>query len=509
MSSERRLARAIDRDGAELADLRRAIVRAALECNRTFREDVLAALVQRRATETSRLARAALSLMIENAGAAEDSDLPLCQDTSQFVVFLDVGTDVQPARVDIRSLVRDAILDAAEEGGFRSSVVDDPLVRLKRGNDPVVHIDLKQGGSSVTVAAVGCGGENMSRLQMFRPGANWDDISDFVIESARLAGAKPCPPTVVGIGVGGDSESAMLMAKRSLFLPIGSRHPSMGDQESALLSRLNAEGIGVHGFGGESTCLDVHVRKAPCHMATLPVAVCFSCYVGRWRTVEFDSPFDLEEQLRRQRAEPRTRESNDASWLAEHVDVELTTPVEEGQVGQLRAGQLVSLSGKLLVARDAAHRRMLDGLNAGQALPFDPRGSAVYYAAPSPRRNGAVGSIGPTTSARMDEFTEPLLKQGVRITLGKGERDPRMASVFARHGAAYLVAIGGTGAAIAEHVIGQRVIAYDELGCEAVLEIEVRNLPAIVVIDTTGNDLYKHLHALAACHQPVRGDGEA
>ena len=264
------------------------IARLCVEANRNLPGDVCAALHQAAQEEPFAPARDILDLLVKNEGIARETQMPICQDTGMAVVFADVGQEVHIVG-DFEAAIHEGVRRGYVDGLLRKSVVADPLRRVNtKDNTPaIIHTRLVPGDRvTLTVAPKGFGSENMSRLAMLTPAAGVDGVKNFVLETVRLAGANPCPPMVLGIGIGGDFEQVAEMAKRALMIPLDEQNPDpfYAELEQELLSAVNATGIGPQGFGGKTTCLGLHILQKPTHIAGLPVAVNVSCHVTRHAT---------------------------------------------------------------------------------------------------------------------------------------------------------------------------------------------------------------------------------
>lgn len=469
--------------------------------------DFVRALRRALASETQAPARAAIEQLLVNSRLAALGRRPLCQDTGVGQVFLRVGLGVQFYRRDgasPRSLqaiadegVRRAYRDPVNP--LRATMVADPLGRRTntRDNTPaVVHCELVAGDAvDVLVVAKGGGGDVKARFATLNPS---DSVADWVIGQLPGMGAGWCPPGTLGIGIGGTPEQAMLLAKLSLFEPIDmdllqARGPADAAEALRLdvYRRANALGIGAQGLGGTSAVLDVKLGVAPCHAATLPVALVPNCAATRYLRFRLDGsgPARLEEPaLQAWEGIPERFALPDAV----RVDLDHLDP---RQVATWQVGQTLLLSGAVLTARDAAHKRLVDLLARGQPLPVDLRQRVVYYVGPVDAVRGeAVGPAGPTTANRMDRFVEPLLaRTGLLAMIGKAERGPEAIAAIRRHGGAYLSATGGAAYLLSKAIRRARVLAFEDLGMEAIHEFELVDFPVTVAVDSRG----RSIHALA------------
>jgi fumarate hydratase class I len=346
---------------------------------------------------------------------------------------------------------------------------------------------------TVTVAAKGGGSENKARFTNLAPAAS---VADWVVSTVETLGAGWCPPGLLGIGVGGSVEKSMVMAKEVLLEKIDMpdllrRGPRDAVEELRLdiYERVNALGIGAQGLGGLTTVVDVKVRTFPCHAASKPVGLIPQCAADRYVTFTLDgsgpavlTPPDLSlwpEIARDPQAAPARR-----------VDLDR---LDREAVAGWRAGETLLLSGKMLTGRDAAHKRMAELMARGEPLPVDLAGRAIYYVGPVDAvRDEAVGPAGPTTSTRMDGFTDALLERtGLLVMIGKAERGPDTVRSIARHGAAYLIAVGGAAYLVSKAIKSARVLAFADLGMEAIHEFTVEDMPVTVAVDSTGTAIHQ------------------
>jgi fumarate hydratase class I len=466
--------------------------------------DFLRALRRAWETETQPPARAAIEQLLINSRLSALGRRPLCQDTGVVQVFLRVGAGVQFIRRDgapPRSL--QAVVDEAVHAAYidpinplRATMVADPLGRRlnTRDNTPaVVFTEIVEGDRlEVLVAAKGGGGDVKARFATLNPS---DSVADWVLSQLPGMGAGWCPPGVLGVGIGGSPEQAMLLAKLSLFDPIDIdllRARGASDASEALRldlhRRINALGIGAQGLGGLNTVLDVKVRTAPCHAAAIPVALVPNCAATRYLRLELDGsgPANIE---------PPSLSEWDG--IPEHFDPVDAVRVNLDQlsrteVGGWRVGQTLLLSGRTLTARDAAHKRLVDLLERNEPLPVQLRDRVVYYVGPVDAVAGeAVGPAGPTTATRMDKFVERLLADtGLLAMIGKAERGPEAVASIRRHGAVYLSATGGAAYLLSKSIRAARVVAFEDLGMEAIREFELVDFPVTVAVDAAGRAIH-------------------
>jgi fumarate hydratase, class I len=444
------------------------------------------------------VAKDAIAQILTNSRLCAEGHRPICQDTGIVNVFLKIGMgvrfDFDDALEDVvNEGVRRAYLDA--ENPLRASILGDVLGGRKntRDNTPaVIHVELVSGNKvAVDVAAKGGGSEAKSKFAMLNPS---DSIAEWVLKTVPSMGAGWCPPGMLGIGIGGTAEKAMLLAKEALMEPIDmaelkARGPQSKTEELriALYDKVNALGIGAQGLGGLSTVLDVKIRTYPTHAANQPVAMIPNCAATR------HAHFVLDGSGPAQFEAPSLSDWPAVSWTPDaksrRVNLDALTCTE---VASWKTGERLLLSGKLLTGRDAAHKRIQEMLARGEKLPVDFTNRVIYYVGPvDPVRDEVVGPAGPTTATRMDKFTETLLaKTGLVAMIGKAERGPSAIEAIRKHKAAYLIAVGGAAYLVAKAIRKSRVLAFADLGMEAIYEFEVRDMPVTVAVDANGESLH-------------------
>jgi fumarate hydratase class I len=451
--------------------------------------------------EQSPAAKDAIAQILTNSRMCAEGKRPLCQDTGIVNVFLKIGMDVRWS--GFTGSIEDAVNEGVRRGyndpdnRLRASVVADPHFerRNTKDNTPaVVHMTVVPGNTvEVTVAAKGGGSENKSKFVMLNPS---DSIVDWVMKTVPTMGAGWCPPGMLGIGIGGTAEKAMLMAKESLMDPIDmsdllARGPSnkLEAMRIELYEKVNALGIGAQGLGGLTTVLDVKIAMAPTHAASKPVAMIPNCAATRHAHVVLDGsgPAYCEP--------PSLDEWPKVNWVpdtekSKRVNLDALTAEE---VASWTPGQTLLLSGKMLTGRDAAHQRIVDMLARGEPLPVDFRNRVIYYVGPvDPVRDEAVGPAGPTTATRMDKFTETMLAQtGLLAMIGKAERGPVAIEAIRKHRRAYLMAVGGAAYLVSKAIRSAKVLGFADLGMEAIYEFEVVDMPVTVAVDAEGTSVHQ------------------
>jgi fumarate hydratase class I len=416
------------------------------------------------------------------------------------VVFLKVGMDARwEPGADLQALVDEGVRRAYTnpDNPLRASVLNDPAGARKntRDNTPaVVYVELVPGATvDVKLAAKGGGSENKARFAVLNPS---DSIVDWVLEQLPEMGAGWCPPGILGLGIGGTPEKALLLAKESLLAPIDiqelmARGPANRREELRLelYDKVNALGIGAQGLGGLTTVLDVKILDYPTHAASLPVGLIPNCAATRHLhfTLDGSGPARFEPPSLSDWPEV----AREGAATAKQVNLDTLTREE---IATWRAGDRLLLNGRLLTGRDAAHKRVADLVAKGEPLPVDFHGKLIYYVGPvDPVRDEAVGPAGPTTATRMDKFTDLMLgeKVGLLGMVGKSERGAEAIASIRAHGAVYCVAVGGAAYLVAKAIQASRVLAFPELGMEAIYEFEVRDMPVTVAVDSRGESVHE------------------
>ncbi|MFO1196904.1 MAG: fumarate hydratase [Burkholderiaceae bacterium] len=451
--------------------------------------------------EKSPAAKDAIAQILSNSRMCAQGKRPLCQDTGIVNVFMKIGMDVRFEGLDgsladaVNEGVRNAYLHP--DNVLRASVVADPQFERKNTKDntpAVIHMELVPGSTvDVSVAAKGGGSENKSKFVMLNPS---DSVVDWVLKTVPTMGAGWCPPGMLGIGIGGTAEKAMLMAKESLMEPIDmyellARGPKSKAEEMRieLYEKVNALGIGAQGLGGLTTVLDVKISMFPTHAASKPVAMIPNCAATRHAHFVLDGsgPAYCEP--------PALSDWPDVTWAPDYeqsrrVDLNTLTPAE---VASWKPGQTLLLNGRMLTGRDAAHKRIQDMLARGEKLPVDFTNRVIYYVGPvDPVRDEVVGPAGPTTATRMDKFTEMMLAQtGLIAMVGKAERGPVAIEAIRKHKSAYLMAVGGAAYLVAKAIKGSKVLAFGDLGMEAIYEFDVKDMPVTVAVDAGGTSVHQ------------------
>jgi len=460
-------------------------------------EDFITNLARAYELEQSPAAKDAIAQILINARMCAEGHRPVCQDTGIVTALVKLGMETRWANdgkplLTLQQMVdegvRRAYLDP--DNKLRASVLADPAFTRKNTGDntpAVVSVEMVPGGEvEVTLAAKGGGSEAKSKFAMLNPS---DSIADWVVKTVPTMGAGWCPPGIIGIGIGGTAEKAMLLAKEALMDPIDMQELKARGASTPieklrveLYDRINQLGIGAQGLGGLTTVLDVKIKDYPTHAANLPVAIIPNCAATRHAHIRLDgwgpvalAPPPLD-------AWPKLAQSTTS---ARRVNLDTVTREE---VKSWKPGEALLLSGKLLTGRDAAHKRMTDMLHRGEKLPVDLRGRFIYYVGPVDAvRDEVVGPAGPTTATRMDKFTRQMLAEtGLLGMIGKAERGPEAIAAIRDYEAVYLMSVGGAAYLVSKAIRSSRVLAFADLGMEAIYEFEVQDMPVTVAVDSRG-----------------------
>ncbi|KAF0815421.1 Fumarate hydratase class I, aerobic [Andreprevotia sp. IGB-42] len=465
-------------------------------------KDYIQALGKAYEAEESPAAKDAIAQILTNSRMCAEGHRPICQDTGIVTCFVRVGMNVQwaGATMGVTDMINEGVRRAYlhPDNKLRASILQDPAGGRKNTKDntpAVIHFEVVPGDTvDIDIAAKGGGSENKSKFVMLNPS---DSIVDWVLKTVPLMGAGWCPPGMLGIGIGGTAEKAMVMAKEALMEEIDIHELiERGAQTRAeelrieLYEKVNALGIGAQGLGGLATVLDVKIKDYPTHAASLPVAMIPNCAATRHVhfTLDGSGPAVLEA--------PRLEDWPDVTWTpsAAATRVDLNTVTRE-DVASWTPGQTLLLNGKMLTGRDAAHKRMVEMLNKGEKLPVDFTNRFIYYVGPvDPVRDEIVGPAGPTTATRMDKFTEQVLDAtGLLGMIGKAERGPAGLEAIKKHKSVYLMAVGGAAYLVSKAIKASKVVGFEDLGMEAIYEFDVVDMPVTVAVDSHGTSV----HAIA------------
>ncbi|MFZ5841372.1 MAG: fumarate hydratase [Pseudomonadota bacterium] len=462
-------------------------------------KDFIDAMAKAYEAEQSQSAKDAIAQILINSRMSAEGHRPICQDTGIVCAFVKVGMNVRwDSDLTVEEMVNEGVKIAYghPDNTLRASVVVNPAGPRKNTGDnspAITHIQLVPGDKvEVEIAAKGGGSENKSKFVMLNPN---DSIVDWVLKTVPLMGAGWCPPGMLGIGIGGTAEKAMLLAKESLMESIDihelkARGPKNKIEELRLelFEKVNQLGIGAQGLGGLATVLDIKIKDYPTHAASLPVAMIPNCAATRHAHFVLDGsgPAELEA--------PNVNDWPQVTWEvgANVRRVNLDT-VTAADIQSWKPGETILLSGKMLTGRDAAHKRIADMFAKGEKLPVDFTGKFIYYVGPvDPVRDEVVGPAGPTTATRMDKFTRMMLeKTGLAGMIGKAERGDEAIAAIKDNKAVYLMAVGGAAYLVSKAIRKARVVAFEDLGMEAIYEFEVQDMPVTVAVDCNGTSVHK------------------
>ena len=467
--------------------------------------DFIEALVVAYEKETNKGAKNAIAQILINSKLCALGKRPLCQDTGIVNVFLKIGMDVQwESRLSIEEMVNEGVKKAYNysDNPLRASIVSDPIFTRKNttNNTPaVVHTNIVQGSNvDIIVAAKGCGSENKAKFTVLNPD---DNLTDWVLKMVPTMGAGWCPPGIIGIGVGGTAEKAMHMAKTVLMEPININQirekTNQTDVETLrieLFDKINALGIGAQGLGGLTTVLDVKIKDYPTHAASLPVAMIPNCAATRHVHFTLDGSGVVE-----------LPEVDMSIYPELEMDISKYTKVDlnilsQKDIQEWNIGDTLLLSGTIITGRDAAHKHLKMMIDSGEGLPKDVNfeNKFIYYVGPvDPVGDEVIGPAGPTTANRMDKFTDMMLENtGILGMIGKAERGEDAIHSIKKHKKSYLIAVGGAAYLISKSIKKAKIVAFEEMGMEAIYELEVKDMPVTVAVDSDGNNIHQVLGSM-------------
>ena len=449
--------------------------------------------------EQSQAAKDAIAQILINSRMSAYGKRPICQDTGIVTCFVKIGMNVQWDKTDmtVQQMIDEGTRRAYlnPDNPLRASIVADPAGARKNTKDntpSVVHIDMVAGDQvEVMIAAKGGGSENKSKMAMLNPS---DSIADWVVKTLPSMGAGWCPPGMLGIGIGGTAEKAGVLAKESLMDPVNiqeliARGPENAEEELRLeiFERVNKLGIGAQGLGGLTTVVDIKINTVPTHAASKPVVMIPNCAATRHVHFHLDGSGPAELNA------PKLEDWPEITWeVGENVRRVNVNELAKADIQQWKTGETVLLSGTILTGRDAAHKRIQEMLAAGQELPVDFKDKFIYYVGPVDAiGDEAVGPAGPTTATRMDKFTEMMLAEtGLLGTIGKAERGAATVESIKNHRSVYLMAVGGAAYLVSKAIKKAKVVAFEDMGMEAIYEFEVEDMPVTVAVDSNGESAH-------------------
>ncbi len=451
--------------------------------------------------EQSKAAKDAIAQILINSRMCAEGRRPICQDTGIVTVFLKIGMEIRwETNLTVSDMINEGVRRAYNnpDNILRASILTDPAgkrINTKDNTPAVIHMELVPGDTvEVEIAAKGGGSEAKSKFVMLNPS---DSIVDWVLKTVPTMGAGWCPPGILGIGIGGTAEKAMILAKQACMESIDiqqlqARGPrnALEELRLELYEKVNALGIGAQGLGGLTTVLDVKIKDYPTHAANLPVALIPNCAATRHIHFTLDGSGPVQLQPPKLEDWPIISQENGQS--ARRVDL---NSLSKADIASWQPGETLLLSGTLLTGRDAAHKRLVEMIERGESLPdnIDFNNKFIYYVGPvDPVRDEVVGPAGPTTATRMDKFTETMLaKTGLLGTIGKAERGPAAIEAIKKHHAVYLIAVGGAAYLVSKAIREARVVAFEDLGMEAIHEFVVEDMPVTVAVDSNGTSVHK------------------
>ncbi len=427
--------------------------------------------------------------ILENMKIASRTKRPICQDTGFVVVFAEIGQDVRLQGCDFEDAINLGVEKAYTRNKFRYSIVQDPIFERTNTNTnapAVIHTKIIPGNTiRLSLVIKGCGSENAGVTMMLKPFAGAAEIINSAVEAVRNSARNSCPPVRLGIGIGGTMDYASFLSKKALLEPVRSEEElalsddKVSRMELEILRRSNELKIGASGFGGDTTVFGVNILSYPTHIAALPVAINFSCHASRYAYVEV-----FEDQVK-YKFQP-DYEFGEISSIQENLK---NINVEDiNAIKNLKKGDRISLSGYIYTARDAAHQKIIETIKNGQELPINIKNKIIYYAGPCPpAENEIIGPAGPTTAFRMDKFTPTLMDMGLLGSIGKGKRNNEVTESIKKNEGVYFVTTGGIACLLSSKIKEAEVVAYPELGAEAIYRMKIEDFPVTVAIDSTGD----------------------
>lgn len=461
-------------------------------------EDFVKGMVKAYENEPSSAAKNAIGQILINSKMCAVGKRPICQDTGMVTIFVKLGLN---AKLDIKRPLQEVLDEGVAraythpDNTLRFSVLSDPAgarVNTKNNTPSIVHIETNLSDKiEIGVSAKGGGSENKAKFGVLNPS---DDIVEWIVKQVEGMGAGWCPPGILGVGIGGSAEKAMLLAKEALMDPVDiydlkARGPKnhLEEKRLAIFEKVNNLGIGAQGLGGVNTVLDVKIKDYPTHAASLPVAIVPNCAATR------HIHFTLDGQGPAKFTPPSLDLWPDIELPTEGLKRVNIDGLTRADLSSLKSGDTLLISGKILTARDAAHKKIIDIIKSGESLPdgLDLKNRMIYYVGPvDPVRDEVVGPAGPTTSTRMDKFTKDILETGILGMIGKAERGAKTIELIKEYGSIYLIATGGAAYLIAKAIKSARTVAFPELGMEAVYEFEVKDMPVTVAVDSSGESIH-------------------
>lgn len=452
--------------------IKEAVYKLCYDANIRLNKNVYTKIVNAYQNSSSPEEKKTLSYILQNAKTAYEIKRPLCQDTGQVLVFLELGQNVHIEGEDLNEAINSAVQKSYEDNFFRKSIVKDALLKREntKTNTPIIiYTDIVQGDSlKIDILIKGAGSENKSKSEMLLPTASKDEIKEYITKSVLESGTSACPPLFIGVGIGGTQDKSVLLAKRALIT--ANEDEEIQDFAAEIKDYINKNA--PKGFEGNYV-LDLSIITAPTHIACMPVSISINCHSSRkmsctiknCKIIYNDNDYEFIEV-----------ENNDAS--SKKIN---TSQINE--IKNLKQGENIFLSGEIYVARDAVHKKLIELIKENKPLPIEIKDKIILYAGPCPSKPGEIiGPIGPTTSSRMDKYAPTLYDMGLLATIGKGERSEEVEEAIKRNSAKYFTLTGGIASLIAQKVTKSEILAFEELGAEALYKIEIGNLPVRVAI---------------------------
>ncbi|MFH0703154.1 MAG: fumarate hydratase [bacterium] len=465
------------------------------QANLYISKDVYNTILNSYTKEKSSKSKYILWQILENIRLASELKRPICQDTGIVVIFAEIGQNVFIEGDNFENAVNQGVKEAYKNNFFRKSIIDDPIFKRINTNTnipAVIYTKLINSNSiKISLAVKGCGSENMSTVKMLKPSAGIEGIVDFAVETVRKAGSNPCPPVRLGIGIGGTLDYAAFLSKKALLEPIKTEKElellsltnNTAKLELEILQKTNDLKIGAAGFGGNTTVFGVNILDFPTHIAALPVAININCHASRHAKAEI---FENNIKYYFDDFQYKFEEICNQKKLYKQVNTD-----DAASLKNLKTGDEILLSGYIYTARDAAHKKLIECIDKNEDLPIDIKDKIIYYTGPCPKQeNEIIGPAGPTTSCRMDKYTPALLERGLLGSIGKGERSSQVIESIIDNKGIYLVATGGAAVLLSQKITEAKVIAYPELGPEAIYKLKIEKFPVIVAIDSNGNNIF-------------------
>lgn len=478
-------------------DISNAISKLCMQGAYTLSDDVLDAYLDSYISAEDPREKYIMGELIRNSQISNEGKFPLCQDTGIAIVFVEIGLDIH-INGDLHKAINQGVRDAYADGFLRKSVLDNPLFdRKNTGDNTPANVNIEFSNSipsneiRISLIQKGGGCANCSNFKAIVPSEGIEGVKDFVVETIKNAGGKPCPPIVVNVGIDSDNAHSALNAQKASLRHIGERNedPKVAELELELLEEINKLNIGAQGFGGKATAFDVHIKQGTSHLVNLLTTVDITCNIVRHRSVIIklsagnQKTFYFENNFNK--SIPVFQENN------QNIK-EVKLPLTKRAIKNLNVGDVVSLSGEIYTARDAAHKRLLEMIEKKEKLPFNLKNATIYYVGPTPTRpDEIIGSCGPTTSIRMDAYSKVLFENGVKGMIGKGQREKETMNLMKKHECVYFAAIGGAAAVAAESVVSNEPVTFEDLGPEAIRKLEVKDWICTVAVDSKGNSIFE------------------